>query len=93
MKAIWHGVTIAESDTTIELEGNHYFPLESVDPTYLTESSLTSRCPWKGIAHYYTLTVDGTSNIDAAWYYPEPLDGAKHIQDHIAFWRGVEVTE
>lgn len=89
--ATWNGATIAESDETIVIEGNHYFPPQSVNTKYLEKSSTTSRCPWKGVAHYYSLTVDGSSNQDAAWYYPEPSDAAGNIKDYVAFWKGVAV--
>jgi uncharacterized protein (DUF427 family) len=93
MKAIWNGVTIAESDDTIVVEGNHYFPPESVDERYLLDSDRRSTCPWKGLASYKTLTVDGDTNADAAWYYPAPKDAAAQIKDHIAFWHGVPIVE
>ncbi|AWN23630.1 hypothetical protein DKM44_10640 [Deinococcus irradiatisoli] len=91
MKAIWNGQVIAESENTVVVEGNHYFPLASVKPEYLSGSATHSVCPWKGTASYYTLSVDGKSNPDAVWYYPEPKDAAKQIKDHVAFWKGVEV--
>jgi uncharacterized protein (DUF427 family) len=91
-KAVWNGTTIAESPKTEIVEGNHYFPLEAVDPKYLKESSTHSVCPWKGTASYYSLVVDGKENKDAAWFYPTPKDAAKEIKDHVAFWKGVEVT-
>lgn len=92
MKAIWNGATIAESNDTIEVEGNHYFPKESVQPQFLKESATTSTCPWKGEARYYEVVVDGQSNPDAAWYYPEPKSAAARIKGYVAFWRGVEVV-
>ena len=91
MKAIWNGQVIAESDTTVVVEGNHYFPRSSVRSGYLMSSETHSVCPWKGTASYYTLSVDGKRNPDAAWYYPQPKDAAKEITDHLAFWKGVEV--
>lgn len=91
-KAVWNGNTIAESPKTEVVEGNHYFPAESVDRQYVKESPTHSVCPWKGTASYYSLVVDGKENKDAAWYYPEPKDAAKQIKDHVAFWKGVEVT-
>lgn len=91
VKAIWNGEVIAESDTTVELEGNHYFPRESVNPAFLLESSTKSVCPWKGQASYYSLSVNGKSNPDAAWYYPDPSAAAAEIKDHLAFWRGVSI--
>lgn len=93
MKAIWKDIVIARSDETIVIEGNHYFPPASVRADYLTESETRSTCPWKGEAHYYSLVVDGEENKDAAWYYPEPMERAKQIKDHIAFWNGVEVIK
>ena len=93
MKAIWNGAVLAESDDTIVVEGNHYFPREDVDPCVLEKSATTSVCPWKGTAHYYTLDCEGERNEDAAWYYPDPKPEAAHIKDRIAFWKGVEVTE
>ncbi|AZI42110.1 DUF427 domain-containing protein [Deinococcus psychrotolerans] len=91
MKAIWNGQVIAESDDTVVVEGNQYFPLSSVKADFLTPSETHSVCPWKGTASYYGLSVDGKSNPDAAWYYPQPKDAAKQIKDHVAFWKGVEV--
>ncbi len=92
MKAIWNNQIIAESDDTIVIEGNHYFPIESVNKSYLKDSATHTICPWKGQASYYTLEVDGLENADAVWYYPEPKEAAKGIKDRVAFWKGVEVT-
>ena len=92
MKAIWNGVVIAESSDTVVVEGNHYFPVESVKSEYLRPSSTQTTCPWKGIASYHTLEVDGKANPDAAWYYPTPKDAAKQIMGRLAFWKGVQVT-
>ncbi|WP_375448071.1 DUF427 domain-containing protein [uncultured Fibrella sp.] len=92
MKAIWNGQTIAESDNTVVVENNHYFPIESVKAEYLTDSQTHTTCPWKGLASYYSLTVDGKTNADAAWYYPEPKSAASQIKDHVAFWKGVTVV-
>ena len=92
MKAIWNGATVAESDSTVVVEGNHYFPPESVDPRYFVDSATHSTCPWKGEASYRTLRVDGDTNADAAWFYPAPKDAAAEIKDHVAFWHGVEVV-
>ena len=92
MKAIWNGTVVAESDDTVELEGNHYFPPESVRQEFLSESETTTVCGWKGTARYYTITVEGQQNPDAAWYYPEVSDAAKEIKGRVAFWKGVEVT-
>ena len=92
MKAIWNGTTIAESDETIVVEGNHYFPFSAVNRAFLTPSDTKSNCPWKGVASYYTVSVGGELNTDACWYYPETRQAAKSIQGYVAFWRGVEVT-
>ena len=91
VQAVWNGQVIADSDATVVVEGNHYFPRDSVDAAVLTDSATTSVCPWKGTAHYHSLTVDGAVNRDAAWYYPDPKSAAAEIRDRIAFWRGVEV--
>ena len=93
MKAIWNGETIAESNDTIVVENNHYFPKDSVKADFLTDSSTHTTCPWKGLASYYTLSVDGKTNPDAAWYYPEPKEAASQIKDYVAFWKGVKVSE
>lgn len=93
MKATWNGQVIAESNQTKVIEGNHYFPPESVNQSFLTKTDTTSQCPWKGQAHYYTITVDGQENPDAAWYYPSPSEAALEIKDHVAFWKGVKVSE
>jgi uncharacterized protein (DUF427 family) len=90
-KATWNGVTIAESNNCIVVEGNQYFPREAVKQEYLQESATHTTCPWKGLASYYSLEVDGQVNNDAAWYYPEPKDAAKQIKDYVAFWHGVQV--
>jgi uncharacterized protein (DUF427 family) len=89
--ATWNGTTIAQSDDTEIVEGNHYFPAAAVDPKYLRASSAHTVCPCKGTASYYSVVVDGKENPDAAWYYPDPKDAAKQIKDHIAFWKGVTV--
>ncbi|QKZ14572.1 DUF427 domain-containing protein [Spirosoma sp. KUDC1026] len=93
MKAIWNGQTIAESDDTVVVENNHYFPKEAVKAEYLVDSATHTTCPWKGIASYYSLSVDGQVNKDAAWYYPEPKSAAGQIKDRIAFWKGVKVVD
>lgn len=93
MKAIWNGEVIAESDDTIVVEGNHYFPLSAVNESLLKPSDKTTFCPWKGTANYYTLSVGGDDNVDAAWYYAEPKSAAKQIAGRVAFWRGVQVVE
>ena len=92
MKAIWNGKIIAESNKTIVIENNHYFPPNSIKKEYFENSSNHSTCPWKGEASYYSLVVEGKTNKDAAWYYPQPKSEAKEIQDHVAFWKGVEVV-
>ncbi len=92
-KAVWNGVVLAESDQTIIVEGNHYFPLESVTREYLQESATHTVCPWKGTASYYDIQVAGKVNRDAAWYYPEPSNLASRIRGYVAFWRGVEVKD
>jgi uncharacterized protein (DUF427 family) len=91
VKAIWNGHVIAEATNTVVVEGNHYFPLESVKKEYLQSSSHTSVCPWKGVANYYTLTVDGKTNEDAVWYYGEPKSAAQEIKGRVAFWKGVNI--
>lgn len=93
MKAIWNNQVIAESDNTVIVERNHYFPIASANATFLTPSGTRTVCPWKGEAAYYTLEVDGLQNADAVWYYPEPSEAAAHVKDHIAFWKGVQITE
>ncbi len=93
MKAIWNDKIIAESNDTVVVEGNHYFPQNSINKEYFKDSSTNTTCPWKGLASYYTIEVDGRENKDAVWYYPEPKDAAKQIKDHVAFWKGVQVTE
>jgi uncharacterized protein (DUF427 family) len=90
-RASWNGTVIAESDNTVVVEGNHYFPKDSVRADVLTGSDTHSVCPWKGTASYYSVVVDGQTNPDAAWYYPAPKDAAAEIADHIAFWHGVKV--
>ena len=93
MKAIWNNMVIAESDDTLQIEGNHYFPVNSVKKDLLVDSQTHTVCHWKGTASYYNVVVEGQENKDAAWYYPEPSYAAEKIKDHIAFWRGVEVIE
>lgn len=92
MKAIWNGTVLAESDDMVTVEGNHYFPADSADMRYFKDSDTTSACPWKGTASYKTILVDGQSNKDAAWYYPQPKEAAAEIAGRYAFWKGVEVT-
>ena len=90
-KAIWNGSVLAESDKCEVVEGNQYFPPDSINQEYFQPSSTHTTCPWKGQASYYTIVVDGKENKDAAWYYPNPKEKAQNIKDHIAFWRGVKV--
>jgi uncharacterized protein (DUF427 family) len=90
-RAIWNGAVIAESDRTVVIEGNHYFPPEAVKKEHLRPSGTHTTCGWKGEASYYDVVVDGQTNRDAAWYYPDPLPAAKQIAGHVAFWRGVTV--
>jgi uncharacterized protein (DUF427 family) len=91
--ATWNGTVLAESDETIVVEGNHYFPPDSIDEARFEQSDKSSVCPWKGTAAYYDVVVDGERNEGAAWYYPDPKDAAAEIKDHVAFWNGVEVTD
>lgn len=90
-KAIWNGVVLAESDHCEVVEGNQYFPADSIRRDYFKASETHTVCPWKGTASYYDVVVDGQINKDAAWYYPAPKDAARRIKDHVAFWRGVKV--
>jgi len=92
MKAIWNEVVIAESADTIIIENNHYFPADSVKKEFLKPSEKTTVCPWKGLASYYSVEVNGKLNKDAAWFYPVPKEAADNIKDHVAFWKGVTVT-
>ena len=91
MKATWNGAVLAESDDTVVVEGNHYFPPDSVKREHFRESETHTVCPWKGTASYYDVVVGGDVNRDAAWYYPQPKDAARQIKDRVAFWRGVRV--
>ncbi|MCD2257804.1 DUF427 domain-containing protein [Psychroserpens luteolus] len=93
MKAIWNNQIIAESNDTVVIENNHYFPHESIKKEFFKPSDTHTTCAWKGEASYYTLEVDGKENRDAAWYYPEVSQLAKSIKGHVAFWRGVEITD
>jgi uncharacterized protein (DUF427 family) len=93
MKAIWNGVTLAESDDTVVVEGNHYFPEASLNKAYTTFSNHRTGCAWKGQAHYYSLLVNGEMNPDAVWYYPEPTEAAREIKGRVAFWKGVQVVD
>ena len=92
VRATWHEAVLAESDDTVVVEGNHYFPPEAVKPEHLVESSNQTFCPWKGTASYYDVRVGDETNTDAAWYYPRPFPAARQIADRVAFWHGVEVT-
>lgn len=90
-KAIWNGTVLAESNQTVMVEGNHYFPPESLNKAYFREASNTTVCPWKGTANYFDIVVDGKENKGAAWIYKQPKPAAKNIANHVAFWRGVQV--
>ncbi len=92
MKAIWNGKILAESDETVIVEGNHYFPVNTLHREFFSESNSRTVCPWKGTASYYNIKVGNEENTDAAWYYPEPSEAAKMIKDKVAFWKGVEVV-
>ena len=92
MKAVWNGAVLAESKETINIEGNHYFPPESVKKEYLALSDTQSICPWKGLASYNSIVVEGEENKDAAWYYPNPKEAARGIRDYIAFWKGIKIV-
>ena len=92
VKAIWNEEVIAESDSTVVVEGNHYFPIDSLKKEFISESTTKTVCGWKGEASYYNLEVNGESNPDAVWYYPDPKEAAKEIKDHVAFWKGVNVS-
>jgi uncharacterized protein (DUF427 family) len=93
MRAIWNDTVVAESDETVYLEGNHYFPPEDVESRYLKRSALRTLCPWKGIASYYTIDAGGERNRNAAWTYRHPLPWVRKIRDHVAFWAGVEIRD
>jgi uncharacterized protein (DUF427 family) len=93
MKAIWNGGLLAESDQTIVVEGNHYFPPDTIRSEHFQDSNTHTTCPWKGVASYYNVVVDGQVNKDAAWHYPTPKPAAKQIAGYVAFWRGVQVTK
>lgn len=92
MRAIWNGVVLAESDDTVVVEGNHYFPEESLDRRYVAASDTHTVCPWKGVASYYAVVVDGKRTDDAVWYYPDPSPAAERVRGRVAFWRGVKVV-
>lgn len=93
MKAIWNGTVIAQSNDTVVVEGNHYFPQSAVVQSHLVESDHTTACPWKGTANYYSIKAGGELNEDAAWYYADPKPAASQIKGRIAFWRGVQMVE
>ncbi|MDT3404032.1 DUF427 domain-containing protein [Mucilaginibacter terrae] len=93
MKAVWNNQVIAESDQTIVVDNNHYFPKESVKADFLKECETHTTCSWKGLASYYNIEVDGKQNLDAAWYYANPKPAAAQIKGYIAFWKGVKITE
>ncbi|HBR58676.1 MAG TPA: hypothetical protein DEA22_14605 [Blastocatellia bacterium] len=92
MKAVWNGVILAESDATVVVEGNHYFPPDSINSEFFRPSESHTVCPWKGTASYFDIAVDGQTNKDAAWYYPETKPAASNVKGYIAFWKGVKVT-
>jgi uncharacterized protein (DUF427 family) len=92
-KAIWNNTVLAESDRCEVVEGNYYFPPDAINQQYFKDSQTHSTCGWKGVASYYTIDVNGQTNVDAAWYYPEPKEKAKNIQNYVAFWRGVQVEK
>ena len=91
IRAIWNGAVLAESEETVQLEGNDYFPSDTVRREFLSDSATTTVCPWKGTAHYSTVTVEGQVNPDAVWYYPDPSSRAQQIAKHVAFWKGVRI--
>ena len=93
MKAMWNGQVLAESEDTIVVEGNHYFPPDSLHREFFRDSDTHTTCPWKGLASYLDVVVDGNANRDAAWYYPEPKEAAKQITGYVAFWKGVSIDE
>ncbi len=93
MKAIWNGAVLAHSDDTVVVDGNHYFPSDSIDAAFFEDSDTHTTCSWKGLASYKTVVVGGERNADAAWFYPEPMEGAEMVTDRVAFWHGVEVVD
>ena len=93
MKAIWQNAVLAESNDTIVVEGNHYFPPQALKKEFTRESKTHTTCPWKGEASYYDVVVNGQANKDAAWYYPAPKDAAQQIKGYVAFWKGVKIVE
>lgn len=90
-KATWNGATLAESNECQQVEGNYYFPPTAINKDFFRDSNTHTTCPWKGVASYYTIEVNGEQNKDAAWYYPQTKEKAKHIENYVAFWRGVKV--
>lgn len=92
MKAMWNGKVLAESDETIEVEGNQYFPEDSINKEFFEKSGTNTVCGWKGTASYYDIVTGGEKNADAAWYYPDAKDEAKNIENYVAFWKGVEIS-
>ncbi len=92
MKAIWNGATLAESDETVVIEGNHYFPPDAINKEFFRQSETHTVCPWKGTASYYDVVAGGETNKDAAWFYPSPKTEAKEIENYVAFWKGVKVV-
>ncbi len=93
MKAIWNNTIIAESNDTVIVENNHYFPISSLRREYVIDSDYKTTCPWKGLASYYAVVVDGQINENAAWYYPQPKAGAEAVTNRVAFWKGVQIVE
>jgi uncharacterized protein (DUF427 family) len=93
VRATWNDQVLAESADTVVVEGNHYFPPNAVNRAFFTDSDTNTTCPWKGEASYLTVSVNGQSNPDAAWFYPDPKPEAEHVRDHVAFWRGVAVEQ
>lgn len=93
MKAIWNNEILAESEATIVVEGNHYFPRDAINTEFFEPSETHTVCPWKGTASYYDVVAGGETNPDAAWFYPEAKDAAKEIENYVAFWKGVKITE
>lgn len=93
MKAIWNGQVLAESNDTVVIENNHYFPADSANMEFFKSSDFKTVCPWKGTASYHSIEVNGEVNSDAVWHYPETKDSAKVIEGYFAFWKGVEITE
>ncbi len=93
LRAVWNGAVLAETEHTVKLEGNHCFPVGSLNRAYFTGSDTTSTCPWKGVARYYTIQADGLVNKNPAWYYPHPSPLARKIKNHVAFWNGVQIED